>query len=71
MADFEDFFIYGYKDPPTLYLRFIDDIFIIWEHGPVKLQAFLKYLNDCHKTIKFTKKSIYLIQKRIPNNIKS
>ena len=39
---------------PLPWLRFIDDIFMIWTHGEDKLQEFITYLNGIHKTIKFT-----------------
>ena len=37
-----------------MWKRFIDDIFIIWTHGREKLDNFIRYLNLCHDTIKFT-----------------
>ena len=54
MSDFEDRFVYTYHKQPRLWLRFIDDIFFIWEHGELELQNFLDYLNGVHPTIKFT-----------------
>ena len=39
---------------PYLWLRFIDDIFMIWTAGPEKLKIFVDYLNNLHSTIKFT-----------------
>ena len=39
---------------PYLWLRFIDDIFMIWTAGPEKLKVFVGYLNNLHSTIKFT-----------------
>ena len=39
---------------PYLWLRFIDDIFMIWTAGPDKLKIFVDYLNNLHSTIKFT-----------------
>ena len=54
MADFEDKWVYNYPLQPTIWLRYIDDIFMIWDHGEDTLQAFLHHLNTCHKTIKFT-----------------
>ena len=32
----------------------MDDTFIIWPHGPHRLQSFLNHLNDLHPSIKFT-----------------
>ena len=57
MADFEETYVYTYPTQPTLWVRFIDDIFIIWEHGPEELQKFLDHLNRVHNTIKFTSHS--------------
>ena len=39
---------------PSLWLRFIDDIFMIWTHGEDNLNKFITYLNQLHPTIKFT-----------------
>ena len=44
---------------PLLWLRFIDDIFMIWTHGEDKLQEFITYLNSIHPTIKFTHEFSY------------
>ena len=54
MSDFEDRFVYTYHKQPLLWVRFIDDIFFIWEHGEPELEDFIAYLNRVHDTIKFT-----------------
>jgi hypothetical protein len=54
MADFEDKYVYTYPVRPSLWLRYIDDIFLIWEHSQEELNNFLTHLNSCHRTIKFT-----------------
>jgi len=54
MADFEDTFVYNYHTQPLIWLRYIDDIFMIWDKGSDSLQEFLSHLNSCHNTIKFT-----------------
>jgi len=59
MAYFEDKFVYTYPVKPTIWLRYIDDIFLIWEHGDEKFQTFLNHLNTCHQTIKFTSEISY------------
>ena len=41
---------------PLVWLRFIDDIFMIWTHGEDSLSNFIEYLNGIHPTIKFTHK---------------
>ena len=39
---------------PLTWLRFIDDIFMLWTHGPTSLTNFLSYINSFHPTIKLT-----------------
>ena len=36
-----------------LYLRYLDDIFMIWKGTKAELMTFMKDLNEKHKTIKF------------------
>ena len=31
---------------PTVWLRFLDDIFIVWPHGDIELQKFMKFMNS-------------------------
>jgi hypothetical protein len=33
---------------------YMDDTFVIWPHGPEKLEEFLYYLNSVHQNIQFT-----------------
>jgi hypothetical protein len=54
MADFEDKHVYTYPLQPSIWMRYIDDIFLIWPHGEQELNNFLHHLNQCHTTIKFT-----------------
>ena len=44
----------GYVNKPFLWLRYIDDILMVWTHGNEKLDSFIAYLNSIHPTIKFT-----------------
>ena len=39
---------------PSTWLRYVDDTFVIWPHGPQHLQGFLDHLNNLHPNIKFT-----------------
>ena len=39
---------------PLVWWRYIDDIFMIWQQGEEALKEFLKIINSCHPTIKFT-----------------
>ena len=54
MTKFEENHVYTYPLQPTLWKRFIDDIFMIWPHGMNSLLEFIKHLNTVHPTIKFT-----------------
>jgi hypothetical protein len=54
MAHFEKTFVDSYKPGPAIWLRYIDDIFFIWQHGLEKLLNFFIHLNNCHPNIKFT-----------------
>ena len=46
-------FLTSYPTPPKIWLRFIDDIFMIWKDGEQQ-RMFLEALNNYHPTIKFT-----------------
>ena len=54
MGMFEDEYVYTYPQQPKIYLRYIDDIFMLWQHGEEDLDKFVKHLNNCVETIKFT-----------------
>ena len=54
MGYFEEKFVYTQKFQPKLWVRFIDDIFVIWTHGAEKLHSFIANLNNAHHSIKFT-----------------
>ena len=54
MTKFEQTHVYTYHLQPTLWKRFIDDIFMIWPHGMDSLLEFIQHLNTAHPTIKFT-----------------
>ena len=46
----------GYlPDKPLVWLRYIDDILLIWTHGHAKLEAFIQHANRFHPIIKFTR----------------
>ena len=54
MENFEAKHIYPYiKEKSLLYLRYIDDTFMIWKGTKAELMTFIKQLNEKHKTIKF------------------
>ncbi len=54
MGNLEEKLLAGYPLKPDLWLRFIDDIFLIWNHGEQNLIEFVEYLNSAHRSIKFT-----------------
>ncbi len=55
LGKFEKDHIYTYHLQPLIYLRFIDDIFMIWTHGIDKLHDFITHINSCTEHFKFTK----------------
>ena len=54
MGDFEKKALQNYPDKPHLWLRYIDDILMVWTHGEEKLDEFIKNLNSIHSTTKPT-----------------
>ena len=54
MDRFETKALEGWPLKPIIWLRFIDDIFMIWPNGKKELDNFIKYLNGIHEKIKFT-----------------
>ena len=57
MGWFEDNFVYTYTLQPLFWKQYIDDVFMIWQHGDDELKEFVNYLNTRHKTIKSTEES--------------
>ena len=54
MASFESKYIYPYlKENVITFLRFIDDLFMIWTGIEEELLNFVNELNQKHRTIKF------------------
>ena len=39
---------------PSIYYRYIDDIFQMWPHGNVSSSNLLEHVNNIHQNIKFT-----------------
>ena len=54
MASIEQTFIDNSPLTPLFYLRFIDDIFLIWAHVSEELEQFTTRANSTHPSIKFT-----------------
>ena len=62
---------YAYK--PLVYLRYIDDIFIIWTEGEENLNGFLSHCNQINKNIQFeqvaSKEKIRFLDVSVIHNI--
>lgn len=54
MDSFENRHVYPYSPKPRLWLRFIDDILMVWDDGIEELDKFIPYLNTRHPNIKFS-----------------
>ena len=54
LGDLEERFFSDCDISPLVWWRYIDDIFMIWQHGEKELEKFLEILNSYHATIKFT-----------------
>ena len=54
MAHFETEAMKKYSLKPTVYFRFLDDIFSVWDHGRENLKTFLEILNSHHPSVKLT-----------------
>ena len=54
MGKLEMDFIDSCDKKPLVWLRFLDDIFMIWNHSEEDLHNFVSKLNNFHETIKFT-----------------
>ncbi|XP_071440278.1 uncharacterized protein [Hetaerina americana] len=53
MEKFEKSAIETISKKPKLWLRYVDDTFVIWQHGTQELNDFLRHLNNQHRAIKF------------------
>ena len=56
MGDLEERILQNCSFKPLVWWRYIDDIFLLWQHGEEKLKEFLDILNCYHPSIKFTSK---------------
>jgi hypothetical protein len=39
---------------PSVWLRYVDDMFVVWPHGPSQLQDFFSHLSSLMPSIQFT-----------------
>jgi hypothetical protein len=54
MEHFEEIELDTADHKPAKWLRYGDNTFVVWPHGPARLQKFLHRLNSLRPTIKFT-----------------
>ena len=54
MHALESMFLATSRLQPSLYVRYIDDVFGVWTHGRAALTEYFDFLNTVHPTIKFT-----------------
>ncbi len=72
MAKFEHMYVYPSTTKFLIWWRYIDDIFTIFDCEMSEVETFIKDLNNCHPTIKFTAeisaKSINFLDATITKN---
>ena len=44
----------SFEKKPTIWWRYLDDVFFIWKHGKESLKGFIEQVNMFQSTIKFT-----------------
>ena len=54
MEKFEQQALSSAPKKPKVWFRYVDDTFVVWSHGPKKLQEFLQHINSIHENIQFT-----------------
>jgi hypothetical protein len=54
MGHFEELALDSAQHKPLLWLQYIDNTFVVWPHGPERLQNFLSHLNSLRPSIQFT-----------------
>ena len=53
MGYLENKILNSFVEKTFVWWPYINNIFMIWQHGEEKLKQFLKYFNSCYSTIKF------------------
>ena len=51
MSELEENLSKRFPLKPSFWLRFVDDIFLLWQHGEEILKGFIKVLNNVHSAI--------------------
>jgi hypothetical protein len=54
MEHFEKLALYSAQYKPSLWLRYVDETFVVWPRGPSRLQDFLSHLYSLRPSIQFT-----------------
>ena len=54
MNHFENAHVYSYQLQPKAWYRYIDDIFMVWNHGIDELNTFVNHLNNTCDSISFS-----------------
>ena len=54
MYHFEVTYVYPNEKQLRYWLRYIDDIFMIWDHGQFELDKFISHLNNASESITFS-----------------
>jgi hypothetical protein len=54
MEHFEEIALDTADHKHAIWLKYVDDIFVVWSHGPAKLQQFLHHLKSLRPTCSFT-----------------
>ncbi|XP_022108452.1 uncharacterized protein LOC110988853 [Acanthaster planci] len=54
MEEFEQTALFSADLKPSVWIRYVDDTFVVWPHSPQDLQLFLQHLNSQHNDIQFT-----------------
>ena len=54
MEHFEETALQSATHKPKVWLRYVDDTFVVWQHGAEEINTFLQHLNCQHASIKFT-----------------
>ena len=54
MGELEEKTLQASEHKPLLWVRFIDDIFVVWPHSEQKLHSFHEHLNSFHENIQYT-----------------
>ena len=64
MESFENDALSSFRSQPKLWIRYVDDTFVLWPHGDTELNSFHDHLNSQHPSIQFTKEEE--IDEKIP-----